>query len=510
MTALATDNFNRANSTGMSNASWTTASGANASANIVSNEAACVSGDICSNYYNAVVLPNAQYVKCVIGSVVETVTDNGAGPMARMATGAQTGYLVQGNTHETRLYKAVAGAFTQLGSDGPAVTTGDVLEIDANGTSLTVFKNGTAICGTPVTDSSITSGNGGFWLSSPAQQISIDNWEAGNFAIPGITTVTSAPLPPLLASGVLGPLGLGGFAIKRNIQAAPNVTVTLTGQSATFATGTMAPSTSIALVGRAATFAVGTVIPNTAVSLTGRAGTFASGTLLPSTSVGMTGQSATFATGVMSTGGDVTVGLTGQAATFSAGILAPNTTLALSGGAASFTAGNLLPATSVGLTGNAMTSAAGTMTASTSVTLAGLSATFSGGLFGVVGDVTVALTGLSATFTAGQMTPQGDIPVIPSQGGGGGGGGGYWSGKLHEGERKLEDTLTEEWKRITRTDSVAKPPPTVVNSVDPAPLAKALASPNNDDEIAVTLLSDRSDLAPFIERLDAIVRKFDA
>lgn len=183
MTALATDNFTRANSTGMSNASWTTASGANASANIVSNEAACISGDICSNYYSGFVWQNAQYVKCVIGSVVETVTDNGAGPMARMATGAQTGYLVQGNTHETRLYKAIAGAFTQLGSDGPAVTTGDVLEIDANGTSLTVFKNGTAICGTPVTDSSITSGNAGFWLSSPGQQISIDNWDAGDFNV---------------------------------------------------------------------------------------------------------------------------------------------------------------------------------------------------------------------------------------------------------------------------------------------------------------------------------------
>lgn len=369
MTALFTDNFNRANSTGISNANWTTATGANASVNIVSNEAACIVGDICSNYINSIVWPNDQYAKCSVGTVVETVTDNGVGPMVRMAAGAQTGYLGQGNTHETKLYKAVATAFTQLGINGPAVTTGDVLELRAQGTTLTLLLNGTAICGTPLTDASIAAGNAGIWLSSPGQQDSLDNFEAGDFSTPPVTTsLNSPPLPPAMGSKVLGPLGIEGFAFRTFVKPTANITAALTGQSATFTPGTVAPGTAVSFVGIAVFTAAGTLSPSTAVALTGQAGLFATGLVVPNSSVALTGSSATFGSG---------------------NLLAAST-LALTGVSSAFTAGQLVPATTVSLQGAAVISSAGTMS--------------------VTNDVTVALTGSRATFTPGTLTSSGGTP----------------------------------------------------------------------------------------------------
>jgi len=340
-------------------------------------------------------------------------------------------------------------------------------------------------------------------------------------------TGQAASFAPGQLIAVLPTIGLSGYSgpgispdyrqlfrarmLSSTVAASPDVTVGLTGQSASFATGTLLPATTVPLSGQAITSNAGVLSPASTLALSGRSATFAPGTLTPNTQVPVSGQSATFTPGVMSAGNDVTVALTGQAAAFTAGILAPSTTLALTGGAASFAAGNLLATPTVGLTGQSLTATAGTLTPSSQVPITGLAATFTGGLLGVAGDVTVALTGLSATFTAGQMSVQGDLPPNPYQGGGGGGGGG-WSGSFKEGARKLEDTLTEEWRRIRKLDQIEalEETPAEIKPVDPTPLVKALTVPNNDDEIAVTLLADTSDLAPFIEKLEMIVRKFDA
>ena len=41
----------------------------------------------------------------------------------------------------------------------------DIIEIDANGTSITVKKNGSTIIG-PITDSAIATGNWGMWMAA--------------------------------------------------------------------------------------------------------------------------------------------------------------------------------------------------------------------------------------------------------------------------------------------------------------------------------------------------------
>lgn len=152
----------------------------------------------------------------------------------------------------------------------------------------------------------------------------------------------------------------------------------------------------VALTGSTATFTAGTLKANTDKAITGQTGTFAAGTLAPSTTVPLVGATATFTPGTFSasTGGDVTVALTGQTATFAAGTLSPAIDKGLTGSTATFAAGTLAPSIAVALTGSIATFAAGTFGAQ------------------VTGDVTVALTGITATFTAGTFTASGgDAPA---------------------------------------------------------------------------------------------------
>lgn len=196
MTILATDDFNRAN--GGLGANWTTGTGVQPP-RIVSNEAlGNAAANVCdANYTGALVgggaWPNDQYSQFTIGSVVDTTSDEGVGPACRMASGAQTQYFAQTNTVETKLYKVVAGTFTQLGVDGAACATGNVLRLECVGDQITVKKNGTTIIG-PITDSAIASGNAGMWCTHAVG--AIDSFEGGDFAA-GATTLPELVMAPL-------------------------------------------------------------------------------------------------------------------------------------------------------------------------------------------------------------------------------------------------------------------------------------------------------------------------
>lgn len=194
------------------------------------------------------------------------------------------------------------------------------------------------------------------------------------------------------------------YALYEILAPAGAVTVALTGQSSTFAAGSLAPSTSVPITGTSATFSSGTLVPGLSIALLGQSGTFTSGLLVPSTSVPLTGQSATFTSGALSANGDVTINLTGQSATLIAGILSPAIAVALNGQPITSAAGSLIPSSSLALTGVGITSSTGTVSPSTTVPLQGQSSTFTPGQLGIVGDVTVALTGISAVFTAGNIS----------------------------------------------------------------------------------------------------------
>ena len=179
MTQLASDNFTRAN--GALGANWGSLTGVGAP-DIESNQARMPASTGFGGALTEVgtwTSITGQYSEITVGSVVCSVTDEGVGAIIRAPfSGNLNGYISQSNAVETRLYKVVNGTFTQLGSNGPAVTTGDVIRITGSGTTISVAKNGTTIIS--VTDSSVASGTPGIWTTDAGGRGSISLWAAGD------------------------------------------------------------------------------------------------------------------------------------------------------------------------------------------------------------------------------------------------------------------------------------------------------------------------------------------
>jgi hypothetical protein len=113
------------------------------------------------------------------------------------------------------------------------------------------------------------------------------------------TPGTLAPSTAVPLVGQVGTFNAGTLA--------PSTAVALTGQSATFTPGALTPSSSVALAGQATIFAPGALAPATDVALAGERATFTPGTLaaVGDVTVALTGISATFLTGVLTpAGGD--------------------------------------------------------------------------------------------------------------------------------------------------------------------------------------------------------------
>lgn len=176
MTQFASDNFTRADNASLG-VNWTVNTSFSGTFWAISSNNALAAG-LAVSTYTAVAAPNDGYAEITIGSLLETASDNGPGPCYRTSRTAMTLYFAQANTTETKLYKLLAGAFTQLGSDGPAVTTGDVIRLICNGTSLTVTKNGISII--TATDASIASGDAGMWASPTSNSDNISLFAFGD------------------------------------------------------------------------------------------------------------------------------------------------------------------------------------------------------------------------------------------------------------------------------------------------------------------------------------------
>lgn len=191
----------------------------------------------------------------------------------------------------------------------------------------------------------------------------------------------------------------------------PDVTVALTGVSATGSVGTLTPAIDKAVTGNAATGAVGALGVDHTQPLTGTAATGAAGTLGPQTDVAATGAAATGSVGTL--GVDHAQAVTGNAATGSIGALGPESAVALTGNTATGSAGTVSASASggdvtVALTGVSATGSVGTLGPELSRDISGVAAT------GAVGslttrDITVALTGVSATGATGYVTASGGI-----------------------------------------------------------------------------------------------------
>lgn len=198
MTTLATDPFTGTNGAGLG-ANWTAIAIDATTITIQGNQASGNnSGSVgsASSYYSAVSFPNDQWAQATIGATVVATTDLGAGPVVRAGTGLDM-ILLQGNTVETRVYKHVSGAYTQLGSDGPAITTGDILYLEVQGSTVISKKNGTSICGSPISGGTLpASGKAAIWLTCSATiDARLDDFSAGDFLSGGVALEESEYYP---------------------------------------------------------------------------------------------------------------------------------------------------------------------------------------------------------------------------------------------------------------------------------------------------------------------------
>ena len=179
MSVLATDTFNRADSSVLGS-NWTTISG-NAAHHILSNQALSPD-DPSADYYNAVVWPNDQYSQAIMVNAGDAALgeDNGPGLCVRAAAAANTMYFAMFNNHGIDLYSVVASSYANIGNYDTAQANNDVGYLEAQGTAIKCKQNGTQRIS--VTDSSIASGRAGlFGANEPSVNPLMDSWEGGDF-----------------------------------------------------------------------------------------------------------------------------------------------------------------------------------------------------------------------------------------------------------------------------------------------------------------------------------------
>jgi hypothetical protein len=188
MGQFASDAFTAADSTELHahNAAWTKRSG-ELDAPIVGNRLIpqYSSGHYC-DYYHSGSPASANYSVQLDGYCYA----NGAGdcgPTGRGETGALTYYLadmsLDGDTSGTvKLFKRVAGSFTQLGSSvnhtyTPTQTT--VIKLEMNGSTISVYIDGSGSAAISVTDTAITAaGKAGLWGGFIGDGLQFDNFTA--------------------------------------------------------------------------------------------------------------------------------------------------------------------------------------------------------------------------------------------------------------------------------------------------------------------------------------------
>jgi hypothetical protein len=190
MALLATDDANRAD--GAIGASWSS-SGSNPfviKTNRFSNGALV---NVASQY-TAITLPADNWAQA---TVKLTTNMSWVGVALRYASGVQTYYagganpLDNGGSNNRRIWKNIAGARTSLASEAIDIAIDDVLRLELQGTTLTLFVNGnlrlTAV------DSSIASGGAPAIIgrvSSGTDFVQLDDFSTGDFS--GFTKIVGS------------------------------------------------------------------------------------------------------------------------------------------------------------------------------------------------------------------------------------------------------------------------------------------------------------------------------
>lgn len=188
---IASDSFNEASLNGSNWAQLNTTSSTIQikSSTVVGTNFDTAAGDsAAARWVGAGSFTSDQYSSIEIAALDNLSTRYGIGVIARASadTGATRDFyeaIVYGfgtGTYPTYLWKVVNGTATALHNANVAWSVGDRIEIECEGTTIRVCKNGTALGGSfTQTDSDITTGLPGVSGSGQAS-VTGDNWQAGN------------------------------------------------------------------------------------------------------------------------------------------------------------------------------------------------------------------------------------------------------------------------------------------------------------------------------------------
>lgn len=124
-----------------------------------------------------------QYAQATLGSSAQG--SHYIGPAIRVAAGATKTYYgyygcAQAGLDQNRqFFKNVAGTWTQFGSNGTGTIAGEVLRLEAVGSTIRPLRNGSLDVMGEVSDSAVVSGSGGIagWALGT---MFIDDWESGD------------------------------------------------------------------------------------------------------------------------------------------------------------------------------------------------------------------------------------------------------------------------------------------------------------------------------------------
>jgi hypothetical protein len=181
VTALATDNFNRANEAPIGSPWATTSLGAGIS--LVSNAviAATPSTNHLSRYDGGISWPADHYSQAVITNV----GTNTGGPAVRVQANGDN-YQIVNDSGTIRLFRVISGGFVSLEDTAVTVANGDVIRVVASGTTISILKNG--VTAASQTDANISGGMPGIYLYDAVS--TWDDWEGGDLNVgpPVITT----------------------------------------------------------------------------------------------------------------------------------------------------------------------------------------------------------------------------------------------------------------------------------------------------------------------------------
>lgn len=191
--ALSTDDFNRTDNTVLG-VNWSNRKGGDTSYGISTNRASIGLNQDTTSFYNATVFGTDQYSQVALSGLSGTNNETGLGVCVRCDTtnlGGGTAYnnwyhavVNTAGSNNVSVAKVVADTYTLLAQRTQAWSDGDILRLEAQGSTLRVYRNGVQL-GASITDSSVTTGEPGLAHIASFATGFADNWEGGDISVAG-------------------------------------------------------------------------------------------------------------------------------------------------------------------------------------------------------------------------------------------------------------------------------------------------------------------------------------